>query len=284
MENINQARRVRGIIKKTILSTLLFAFVFLIMTPFIWMISMSLQDPADAYRLPLSIFPTEFDFSSFSLLLESKANIPNLYKNSIFISVCIVAAQMITCPLAGYSFARLKYKGRKALFAFFLISLMVPHQAIIIPRYVVMSKLKMMNTPAAVILPCVFNAFGVFLFRQSFAVISHSFEDAAYIDGAGIFRTYWQIILPQVKPTIVTLIILTFTSSWNSYFEPLIFLTDIKTMTLPIGIVYLKGYMGSGNLSVVMAAVTTAIIPVVIIFFFCQRFVVSGLTSGGIKE
>ena len=284
MKDINKARRTKAAFKRTLLSIALLAFVFLIMTPFIWMISMSLRDPADAYRLPLSIFPTEFDFSSFGQLLKSKANIPNLYKNSIFISVCIVIAQMITCPLAGYSFARLRYKGRKMLFAFFLVSLMIPHQAIIIPQYVVMSKLKMMNTPAAVILPCVFNAFGVFLFRQSFSAIPHSYEDAAYIDGAGIFRSYWQIILPQVKPTIVTLIILTFTGSWNSYFEPLIFLTDIKTMTLPVGIVYLKGYMGSGNLSVVMAAVTTAIIPVVIIFFFCQKYVVTGLTSGGIKE
>lgn len=282
--NINRSLRFRKVLKKLIINLLLLGLIFLTITPFIWMISMALRDPVDAYRLPLSIFPQNVDFNSFGELLASKANIPNLYKNSLVISVCIVVAQLFTCPLAGYSFARLHYKGRSTLFAFFLISLMVPHQAIIIPQYVVMSKLKLMNSPVAVILPCIFNAFGVFLFRQSFAGISRSYEDAAYIDGAGIFRTYWQIILPQVKPTIVTLLILTFTSSWNMYFEPLIFLTDITKMTLPIGIVYLKGYMGSGNLSVVMAAVTTAIVPVVIIFFFCQRYVVEGLTSGGIKE
>ena len=266
------------------LNMLLLLLVFIIMIPFIWMISISLRSPADAYRLPPSIFPDSFHFTSYQELMRSQVNIVTMYKNSIIMAVSIVLAQLITCPMAGYAFARLHFRGRKGLFAFFLISLMIPHQSIIIPLYVVMSRLNMMNTLLSVIVPCFFNAFGVFLFRQSFAPISYSFEGAAAIDGAGMLRTYVQIMLPQVKATLVTQVILTFTYSWNMYFEPLVFLTRPEKMTLPIGLVYLKGYMSSGNLSVVMAAVTLAIVPILILFFFCQRYVVEGLTASGIKE
>lgn len=271
-------------IKRLGVNALLLLVVFFIMIPFIWMISISLRNPADAYRLPFTIFPESFDFSSYLALRDSKANIPNLYQNSLVSSIIIVIAQLLTCPLAGYAFARLRFRGNRFLFGFLLISLMVPRQSIIIPMYVVMSKIKLTNTLLSIILPSVFNAFGVFLFRQSFSSISRSYEEAAYIDGAGIFRTYLQIIMPQVKPTMVTLVILTFTGAWNMYFEPLIFLTKIEKMTLPLGLVYLKGYMGSGNLSVVMAAVALAIVPVILVFFLCQKYIVEGLTAGGVKE
>lgn len=281
MERIKRKHRKRYSI---LLNVFLLVLVFIMMIPFIWMISISLRHPSDAYRLPPSIFPDSFKTESYVMLFNSQISIETMYLNSIIMAVTIVIAQLITCPMAGYAFARLRFRWRKGLFSFFLISLMIPHQSIIIPLYVVMSKLHMMNSLLSVIVPCFFNAFGVFLFRQSFAPIPHSFEDAAAIDGAGIFRTYWQIMLPQVKATLVTLIILTFTYSWNMYFEPLVFLTKPEKMTLPVGLVYLKGYMNSGNLSVVMAAVTLAIIPILILFFFCQRFVVEGLTASGIKE
>lgn len=283
IKELCKCRKNNGIMR-LIYNALLLLIVFFLMIPFIWMITISLRNPMDAYRLPFTIFPKNFDLSSYLALRESKANIPNLYMNSLVSSIVIVLAQLVTCPLAGYAFARLRFSGRTLLFNLFLISLMIPRQSIIIPMYVVMSHLKLTNTLLSLILPSVCNAFGVFLFRQSFAAISRSYEDAAYIDGAGILRTYWQIMLPQVKPTLVTLIILTFTSAWNMYFEPLIFLSKIEKMTLPLGLVYLKGYMGAGNLSVVMAAVALAIVPVIVIFFLCQGYIVEGLTSGGIKE
>lgn len=266
------------------LNLLLLAVVFVIMIPFIWMLSISLRSPADAFRLPPSIFPDSFDLSSYAELFHSRISILTMYKNSLIVAVTIVTAQLITCPLAGYAFARLRFRGREPLFYLFLVSMMIPHQSIIIPLYVVMSKLSLINSLSSVIMPCFFNAFGVFMFRQSFMTIPSAYEESAAIDGAGIFRTYWQIMLPQIKPTLVTLVILTFTHAWSMYFEPMIFLTRPEKMTLPIGLVYLKGYMSSGNLSVVMAAVTLAIIPVLIVFFFCQRFVVEGLTASGIKE
>jgi multiple sugar transport system permease protein len=283
MISIHEKAKGRERLRRLLLNLFLLFLVFVIMIPFIWMVSISLRNPADAFRLPLSIFPDDFDITSYISLGSSKVNIPNLYKNSLVITIMIVAAQLITCPIAGYAFARLRFRGKELLFRILLLSLMIPRASTIIPLYIVISKLKLMNTPYAIVLPYVFNAFGVFLFRQSFIPISRSFEEAAYIDGAGIFRTFFSIILPQVKPTFVTLLILTFAGTWNMYIEPLIFLTKIESMTLPIGIVYLRGYMGSGNLSVVMAAVTLAIVPIVIIFIACQRHIVEGLTSGGVK-
>jgi multiple sugar transport system permease protein len=266
-----------------LVSLIIIIIAFFLFIPFIWMFSISLRDPAEAYRLPPSIFPDSFKFTSYVELFKSNINVLALFKNSIITTVAIVLAQVINCPMAGYAFARLNFKGRKSLFYLLLVSLMIPIQVIIIPLYIVISKLRMLNNLLSVILPCCFNAFGVFLFRQSFLDIPKDYEHSARIDGAGYFRTYLNIMLPQVKTTIITLVIISFNFAWNLYFTPLIFLTKLVKMTLPIGLAFLKGYMASGNVSVIMASVSLAVLPIMVIFIYAQKYVVEGLTTSGIK-
>lgn len=270
-------------ISSILVSALILIIAIFLLIPFIWMISISLRAPAEAYRLPPSIFPDSFKFTSYIELFKSNINVVALFKNSIITTVVIVLAQVINCPMAGYAFARLKFKGRKPLFYLLLVSLMIPIQVIIIPLYIVISKLHMLNNLLSVILPCCFSAFGVFLFRQSFMDIPKDFEHSARIDGAGYFWTYLSIMLPQVKTTIIALVIISFNFGWNLYFTPLIFLTKLDKMTLPIGLAFLKGYMSSGNVSVIMASVSLAVIPIMLIFFYAQKYIVEGLTSSGIK-
>lgn len=270
-------------VSSIIVSMLILVVVVILLMPFIWMISISLRAPAEAYRLPPSIFPDSLKFTSYIELFNSNINLLVLFRNSIITTVVIVIAQVINCPMAGYSFARLNFRGRKPLFYLLLVSLMIPIQVIIIPLYIVISKLHMLNNLLSVILPCCFNAFGVFLFRQSFMDIPKDYEHSARIDGAGYFRTYLSIMLPQVKTTVIALVIISFNFGWNLYFTPLIFLTKLEKMTLPIGLAFLKGYMSSGNVSVIMASVSLAVIPIMIIFFFAQKYIVEGLTSSGIK-
>jgi multiple sugar transport system permease protein len=274
---------IKHILTSTFLSCVVLGFAFISLVPFIWMFSVSMRTAAEALRLPPSIFPESINFTSYIRVFESSINMPVLFRNSLVISIGIVLIQLVTVPMAGYSFARLNYRGRNFLFIYFLVSMMIPQQSIVIPLYIVLRKVNLINNLLSVMVSCFFNAFGVFLFRQTFRGLPRELEDAAYIDGAGYFRTYLQIMLPQTTPSILTLILLTFSHAWNMYFHPLVFLKKPAVMTLSIGLVALRGYMGSGNLSIVMAAVAMAVIPIMVIFFLAQKYFTSALVSSGIK-
>lgn len=276
--------KVKPRLKKFLVSLIVLAVGFCAIMPFIWMFSISMREVGDAYKLPPTLFPERFDFTNYQSVLESEVNFFNLSKNTLLTTLIILAIQMITVPTAGYAFARLRFKGRDWLFLGFMISMMIPQQSIITSLYILLVKMKLRNTLWSICVSCFFNAFGVFLFRQSFMVIPQSFEDAAKIDGANYFRTFTQIMLPMVKPTIVTLVITTFNHGWSNYFHPLIFLTDWDKMTLSIGLTKLSGYMGQGSPSVTMAAALMAIVPIMIVFFVANKYIIMGLTAGGIKE
>ena len=189
----------------------------------------------------------------------------------------------MTCSLAGYAFARLRFPGRDLLFLLLLGSLMVPFQVTIIPIFLLMRDLGLIDNPLAIILPGLISAFGVFLMRQFFKQMPQELFDAARVDGAGHVRSFLQIALPLAGPAMATLAIITFNATWNAYFLPLVFLNSWHKMTLPQGIALLTGYMGSGNPSVVMAAVTMAIIPVLVVFIALQRWIIEALTRSGLK-
>ena len=270
--------------KKILASVAVLVISFLVITPFIWMFSISMRDVSDAYRLPPTLFPERIDFSNYVAVLESEINFLNLVKNTALTTALIIAVQLITVPMAGYSFARLRYRGRNALFIGFLASMMIPQQSIIVALYILLVRMKLRNTLLSICVSCFFNAFGVFLYRQSFKTIPRSFEDAAKIDGAGYLRIYAQIMLPMVRATTLTLVITSFNHAWSNYFHPLIFLSDWNKMTLSIGVTKLTGSMGSGSVCEVMAAALMAVIPVVVVFFCANKYIVMGLTTGGVKE
>ncbi len=264
------------------LSLLTIAAIFVIL-PLLWMFSTSLRPVSESYKLPPQWLPTEFRIENYITPFESNVPFVLLFVNSAKITLAVTFGQLVSCSLAGYAFARLRFPGRDFLFILLLASLMVPSQVTIIPIFLMMSKFGLVNDHLALILPGLISAFGVFLMRQFFKQMPQELFDAARVDGAGHVRSFLQIALPLAGPALATLGIITFNGVWNSYFLPLIFLSSWNKMTLPQGIALLTGYMGAGNPSVVMAAVTMAILPVLIVFLLAQRWIIEALTRSGLK-
>jgi len=255
----------------------------LVLMPLLWMFSTSLRPIADSYKLPPAWLPTQLRLENYAAPFESSVPFLQLFVNSLRITLAVTLGQLVTCSLAGYAFARLRFPGNNVLFLILLASLMVPNQVTIIPIYLSMVSWGFMNNPLAIILPGLISAFGVFLMRQFFKTLPQELLDAARVDGAGHVRVFLQIAVPLSGASLATLAIITFNSVWNSYFLPLIFLKSWDQMTLPQGIALLTGYMGSGNPSVVMAAVTMALLPVLLVFIIAQRWIIEALTRTGIK-
>ena len=255
----------------------------LVLMPLLWMFSTSLRPLADSYKLPPQWLPTDWRWENYLAPFESNVPFELFFLNSLKIAALTTLGQLISCSMAGYAFARLRFPGRDFLFMFLLASLMVPGQVTIIPIYLMMAELKLVNTHASLILPALISVFGVFLMRQFFKQMPQELFDAARVDGAGHMRSFLQIALPLAGPGLATLGIITFNATWNGYFTALIFLTSWEKMTLPQGIALLTGYMNSGNPSVVMAAVGLAILPVLLVFLVAQRWIIEALTRSGLK-
>jgi multiple sugar transport system permease protein len=256
--------------------------IFMIL-PFLWMFSTSLRPSADSYKLPPAWLPTEWRFENYGAVFSSSVPIVAFALNSIKVTFLVTIGQLITCSMAGFAFARLRFPGRNLLFILLLASLMVPGQVTIIPIFIIMRRLGLVDNHWSLILPGLTSAFGVFLLRQFFLTLPQDLLDAAKIDGAGPWTSYLRIGLPLAGPSLAALTIITFNGTWNNFFYPYIFINTWEKMTLPLGITALRGYMSSGNASVVMAAVALAITPVLILFLLAQRWFIAGVTRTGLK-
>lgn len=255
----------------------------LMLMPFMWMFSTSLRPIQESYKLPPAWLPTEWHFETYLAVFQSNIPILTFAANSIKVTFLVTAGQLITCSMAGFAFARLRFPFRNLLFVLLLASLMVPGQVTIIPVFIIMRQLGLVDSHWSIILPFLTSAFGVFLLRQFFLTLPQDLIDAGKIDGAGAWTIYWRIALPLAGPALAALAIITFNNTWNNYFYPLIFLNTWEKMTLPLGITALRGYMASNSASVIMAAVTLAILPVLLVFLVAQRWFIAGITRTGIK-
>ncbi len=251
--------------------------------PFIWMASTSLLSTARAYDLPPHWLPDEFRIGNYSEAVNGPVPILRNMFNSAVIAIAVSIGTIITAPMAGYAFARLKFPGRDLLFVSLLASLMVPIQVTIIPLFLIMRNLGLINNPLSLILPGLTGALGVFLMRQFFLGLPEEILEAAKLDGAGPFKTYRLVALPLAKNGVSTLGVITFVASWNSYFAPAIFLNNVETATLPLGLVLMLGPYGAGNLSAVMAATAIAIAPALLVFLVAQRWIIESLTQSAVK-
>jgi len=254
----------------------------LMMIPFLWMFSTSWRLAKDSFSLPPQWLPTAWRIENYQEVLNG---IPFLafVVNSLKVSVLITLGQLVTCSMAAYAFARLRFPGRDLLFLLFLSQLMVPQQVTIIPIFILIRVLGLLDTHWALIIPAIFSAFGTFLLRQFFLTIPYELEDAARVDGAGYFRTFLQIILPLAGPGLSTLAIFVFNFYWNEFFRPLLFISTWEKMTLPLGLTVMRGYLGVGNVAAIMAGVSMGILPVLIVFLLAQRYLIEGITLTGIK-
>ncbi|MCS7220317.1 MAG: carbohydrate ABC transporter permease [Anaerolineae bacterium] len=263
---------------------LLICMAIIEVAPILWMFSTSLRDPADSFKLPPDFLPTSWRWDNYLAVIRSeKINFPLFFWNSLKIALIVTGSQLLTCSLAAFAFARLRFPGRDFLFFLFLASMMVPAQVTTVPVFIIIRSLRLMDTHWALILPAMTSAFGVFLLRQFFLTLPGELIDAAKIDGASFFRIYWQIMLPLVGPGLSALGVFTFLGSWNNFYGPLLFLRSWDKLTFPLALVTLQGYMGMGNRSHVLAGIMMSIVPVLIFFLLAQRFVIRGIALTGLK-
>jgi multiple sugar transport system permease protein len=252
--------------------------------PFAWLFSMSFRPVAEAYQMPPSFLPPTLNLANYRAVLSSDVPFLAIYWNSIQIAVLVTIGQLVTCSLAAFAFARLHFPGRDSLFFVMLVGLMFPAQVTIIPIYLGYAQVGLLNRPVGLALMYLTSSFGVFLVRQFMLSQPKALEEAALMDGAGYLKIFLRISLPQLRPALSALGIITFTQTWNYYFQARVLLEPQGSMTLPVAMDLLRGYMGSGNLSLVMAAMSMAILPVVLLFLVAQRFVIEGIAMSGIKS
>jgi multiple sugar transport system permease protein len=270
-------------IDRTILVVMAILGVFMLL-PFAWLFSMSFRPPSEAYRMPPSFLPPNLDFKNYRAVLNSSVPFLQIYWNSLEIAILVTVGQLITCTLAAFAFARLKFPGRDSLFFVMLIGLMFPAQVTIIPVYLGFAQVGLLNRPIGLALMYLTSSFGVFLIRQFMRTQPKALEEAALMDGAGYFKIFMRISLPQLRPALSALGIITFTQTWNYYFQARVLLEPQESMTLPVAMDLLRGYLSNGNLSLVMAAMSMAVLPVILIFLVAQKLVIEGVTLSGIKS
>lgn len=254
----------------------------IMLAPIAYAVVTSLRSPVESFTLPPRWIPTDPDWSNYKAVFTT---IPfeTYLLNSTAVTLGIVLGQLVTSALAGYAFARLEFPGRELIFWIILATLMIPLQATIIPVFVLIKELGLSDTRAALVLPALSSAFGAFLMRQYFKRIPDDFEEAALLEGASAWQVFWNIYLPLGKPGLAVLAVLTFNTYWNEFLRPLIFLQSIDKFTLPLGLVNLQGYLGTGSISVVLAGVVVSLLPVLIVYLFGQRYLVEGIMMGGLK-
>ncbi len=261
---------------------LLLAASVIMLAPIAFAVATSLRLPAESFSLPPRWLPLPPDWSNYKMVFQ-QVPLKSYIGNSAFVTLSIVIGQLITSALSGYAFGRLQFPGRNVLFWLVLATLMIPLQATIIPVFVLISKLHLADTMASLILPALSTAFGTFLMRQYFMQIPNEFEDAALLDGANQWQIFFNIYLPLAKTGLAVLAILTFNAYWNEFLRPLIFLKSIDKFTLPLGLVNLQGYMGTGSISVVLAGVVISLLPVLAVYLVGQRYLIEGIMMGGLK-
>lgn len=268
--------------RKAIILILLLLFCAFMLIPLLWMISTSLRSPLDAFTLPPAILPTDFDLANYREVF-AKVDFFAFIKNSLIVSVAATALQLTASSMAAFAFSRLEFPGRKVLFMMFLAALMIPGQVVSIPRFIIMSKLKLINNLLALILPAIFSAMSIFLLRQFMLSIPKSYDEAAYIDGATRLQCFAKVVVPMTKPAMMVMAMQTFVGTWNDFYGPLIYINSVQKMTLPLGLTQLNGVLGTGNKAAVIAGVVLSLIPPLLMYSFGQRYLIEGISIGGLK-
>ena len=251
--------------------------------PFIWMILGSFKTGAEIRQIPPTFFPQTFTLDNYrKVLTDPQLPLGLFYRNSAIIAVANVIQVLFTSSLLGYIFAKFEFKFKKVIFWFILATMMIPSQLTMIPSYLILAKLGLINNLLGLIVPAAVDAFGIFLFRQFAQSVPNELLDAARVDGAGEFKIYFKIVLPQLGPALATLGMLTFMFNWNAYLWPLIVLTEQKVRTLPIILTWFSSRMVSND-HYTMAASVLVILPVLIVYLFVQKWIVEGITLSGLK-
>lgn len=265
-----------------VLDLLLVVLGIVMVVPLVWLIVTSVTPKLEAFAVPPNWTPWPTTFDNFAQIPEL---IPfgRMLLNSLAISAIATLGALTTSTLAAYAFSRLRFAGRDRVFGILLGSMMVPSQLTVIPLFIIMRRLGLVDNIAAVWLPLLINVFGIFFLRQYFKSIPMELDEAARVDGAGHFWILFRMIVPLAKPALSALAILVLEASWNGFFWPLIFLNSPENMTLPVGLMSLLSSRGGGPIVVVFAAITAIVLPLLIVFVIFQRTFINSIATSGLK-
>ncbi|GGJ00595.1 sugar ABC transporter permease [Alicyclobacillus cellulosilyticus] len=261
---------------------LLTALSALFLVPLFWMVSSALKSSSEVFVFPPVWWPKHPEWGNFKQALTT---LPfGLYAlNTLLIAVVNVVGNVVSCSLVAYGFARFRFPGRRILFMLLLSTMMIPSQVLLVPQFIMYHDLGWINTFLPLTVPAFFgSAFYVFLLRQFFMTIPPELEEAARIDGAGTFRIFTTIVLPQIKPALTAVAIFSFQGAWNDFLSPLLYLNDQAKYTLQLGLTQFQGSFHT-DWNLIMAASVVVILPMLIIFFLGQRYFVQGITMTGTK-
>lgn len=253
----------------------------IVVIPFLWMLSTSLKSKGALMQIPVEWIPEEPTLEAYQTVF-SRFPFLRAILNSILITVSYTVITVLSSSMAAFAFTKIKFPHADGVLKLYLASMMIPTQVTLIPLFVIMNNLKLINTYPSVVLPSLFRAFAIFMLVQQMRSIPNDYMDAARIDGAGMFRIYWSVILPLTKSAIATLTITTFMESWNDYLWSLLMLTDKNKMTLTLALNSLNGQYGT-EYNVLMAGSLLSMIPIIIIYICAQKYFKEGLMAGGVK-
>ncbi|MGI6018172.1 MAG: carbohydrate ABC transporter permease [Marvinbryantia sp.] len=252
--------------------------------PFLWMVTTAFKSTAEAYQFPPTLLPKKWLFSNFTNGLQ-QADFGLFVRNTIFLVLINTVATVFSSAFVAYGFARFPGKGSKFWYTCLMATLMLPGQVTLIPQYLLYFKAGMVDTYWPLIIPSLLGggAYNIFLYRQFFMSMPKELDEAAMIDGASSFQTFLHIMLPAVKPVSMCVGVMSLVYNWNDFYQPLIYLNSTKKFTVAIGIQFLNSSMGTTKIGQMMAVALVMTIPVLIIFFLCQKYFVEGIKMQGIK-
>lgn len=264
-----------------IMHLVMIACALLTLLPFFWMVGASFMSSGEASSFPPKFIPDKFTLHQYIFLFQ-RLHVGRYFLNSLILAIAVTFVSLFVNSLAGFGFAKYAFKGRQSIFTFLLSSMIIPGQVTMLPVFLLLKKMGLLNTYFGIIIPGMASIFGIFLIRQYLQGIPDSLIEAARIDGASDFKIYWQIILPLAKPVIVTLALFTFMGTWNDFLWPLIVMTQNDMYTLPVALANLLGeYVQDPEL--MMAGSVITILPVMIVFLFLQKYYIRGILLGGLK-
>ncbi|MDR9854294.1 carbohydrate ABC transporter permease [Paenibacillus sp. VCA1] len=270
-------------ISKLITTLFMGALSVLFLIPFVWMVSSAFKFEKDVMRFPIDWIPKSINVVyNFKAVWMGKVPFLHIYFNSIKVAVIVTIITLLVSTMAAYSFTKLKFRGRNLVFTALLAFMIIPDQATLIPRFMLIRWMGLYDTHIALILMSMFSIYFTFLLRQFMTGISDEYIEAAKIDGAGHLRTFASIIVPLCQPVLATVAIIKFIWSWNDYQNPLIFLQTKNLYTIPLGMTLFRDDYTTND-AIMMMASLSAIIPLLIVFVILQKQVINGIALGGVK-
>lgn len=270
-------------VRKTVGTYLILGAIALVMLfPLLWLLGTSFKSPTeDIFSFPPQLIPSQPTLENFFTVWETNP-FANYITNSAIVAVVTVSLNLLFCSLAAYPLARLNFRGRELIFALIVSTIMIPFQIVMIPLYILVVNLGLRNTYLGIIFPNLASAFGIFLLRQAFQGVPKELEEAARIDGCSELGIWWHIMLPAIRPALVTLAIFVFIGSWSDFLWPLIILDRPEYYTLPLGVATLAGTF-SLDWRLIAAGSIISIAPILILFFFVQRYIIPTDVGSGVK-